>query len=114
MEGTFVVRIQLQEQSLRLRVDEDEFKALLGGAAIESSTRVARGFRLVFEVTPGDVAAIEGTADACTITLPRGDIAALALRLPSRDGLSFDIDGLAVLFDVDVRDSARRRQRDRG
>lgn len=109
------MRIQLQEQSLRLRVDEDEFKALLEGSVIDATTAVGRAFRLSFKVVPGDVAAIEGTTAACTITLPRHDIAALASRLPSRDGLSFDIDGLAVLLDVDVRDSVRRRrQRDRG
>ena len=109
------MRIQLQEQSLRLRVDEDEFKALLEGTVIDAITAVGRVFRLAFRLAPGDVAAIDGTASACTITLPRQDIAALASRLPSRDGLSFDIDGLAVLFDVDVRDSVRRRrQRDRG
>ena len=108
------MRIQLQEQSLRLRVDEDEFKALLEGSVIDATTEVGRAFRLSFKLVPGDVATIEGTATACTITLPRQDIAALASRLPSRDGLSFDIDGLAVLFDVDVRDSVRRRrQRDR-
>ncbi|WP_250633387.1 hypothetical protein [Pinirhizobacter soli] len=108
------MRIQLQEQSLRLRVDEDEFKALLEGSVLDAATAVGRAFRLAFRLAPGDVAAIDGTATACTITLPRQDIAALASRLPSRDGLSFDIDGLAVLFDVDVRDSVRRRrQRDR-
>lgn len=109
------MRIQFQEQSLRLRVDEDEFKALLEGNVIGAATAVGRVFRLSFKLAPGDVAAIEGAADACTITLPRQEIAALAARLPSRDGLSFDIDGLAVMFDVDVRDSVRRRrQRDRG
>jgi len=109
------MRIQLQEQSLRLRVDEDEFKALLEGNALDAATVMGRAFRLGFRLAPGDVAAIEGTAAACTITLPRQNIAELAPRLPSRDGLSFDIDGVAVLFDVDVRDSVRRRrQRDRG
>jgi hypothetical protein len=109
------MRIQLQEQSLRLRVDEDEFKTLLEGHVLDAATHVGRAFRLAFRLVPGDVAAIEGAADACTITLPRHEIAALAARLPSRDGLSFDIDGLTVLFDVDVRDSVRRRrQRDRG
>jgi hypothetical protein len=109
------MRIQLQEQSLRLRVDEDEFKALLEGTIVDAVTVIGRVFRLAFRLAPGDVAAIDGTPSACTITLPRQEIAALAARLPSRDGLSFDIDGLAVLFDVDVRDSVRRRrQRDRG
>ncbi|HEY4144492.1 hypothetical protein [Pinirhizobacter sp.] len=109
------MRIQLQEQSLRLRVDEDEFKALLDGTVLDAPTELGRAFRLNFRLVVGEAAAIEGTAAACTICLPRKNIAELASRLPSRDGLSFDIDGLAVLFDVDVRDSVRRRrQRDRG
>jgi hypothetical protein len=48
------------------------------------------------------------------LSLPEAEVRALSQRLPSREGLQFSLstphgETLLILFDVDVRDSARKR-----
>jgi hypothetical protein len=71
----------------------------------------------VIESVESQAAALSGDAAAWRIALPSTDLRQHAARLPSRDGLTYrlagktDADTLELLFDVDVRDSARRRRK---
>lgn len=106
------MKLQLQDNSLRLRVDEDELAVLLSGEAIAVRTAFGDAFALAGSVTVCDTtqASIEGSSHAYRMRIPGADVRALALRLPSRDGLIFPLAGGGELrFDVDVRDSVRRR-----
>jgi len=108
------MRVQWEGQSLRLRIEEAELERLLAGHPIENRTVWPDGR---IETQQLDLAARIGwlrKGDAWHIHLPESEVRALAGRLPSREGLEFSLatpDGgaLQVLFDVDVRDSARKR-----
>lgn len=112
------MKLQIEKQHLRLRVDEAELAKLLQGDAIVTHTRFAQAFSMActLRLTPALEARIAGQSDTWEIEVPRADVTALAERLPSRDGLRFMLptqggdDALTLLFDVDVRDSARRRK----
>ena len=107
---------QIQGQHLRLRVDEEELALLLAGKVISDSTAFATAFVIRYAVTLGDGERPELHGDAADwrLSLPAEAVRGLAARLPSRDGLAFDVstsaqDPLELLFDVDVRDSTRKR-----
>jgi hypothetical protein len=110
------MKAQLQGQQLRIRIDEDELAALLDGRELIDITLVDDRFamRRVLALAPGEAAGLTGDAASWRIVLPDGEVRALAGRLPSRDGLRFDLPAggtsLQLLFDVDVRDSVRRRR----
>lgn len=110
------MKLQFDGQQLRVRIDEDELAALLRGDAVNAATHAGDAFALHLAVqlhAAGEVR-IEGTAARCRLHLPDAAVRELAGRLPTRDGLQFALPGptpastLALLFDVDVRDSARR------
>jgi hypothetical protein len=112
------MRVQQQGQSLRLRIDEAELATLLAGGTVENATRWPDGRqerqRLALAAQPDWRRDDEGWRLELTDTAVRE----LAARLPSRDGLPFELavpggDALRVLFDVDVRDSARQRHVDK-
>jgi hypothetical protein len=102
---------------LRIRVDEDELARLLDGNVIAGHTQFARAFmmhftlRLQHEAEP----VLTGYADAWQVGLPAAAVHEHAARLPTREGLRYllpcelGVDALELLFDVDVRDSVRRR-----
>lgn len=108
------MRVQTRDQALRLRVDEPELARLLAGEVVDNSTnwpdaRVSHQ-RLVL----ADEHGWQRDASGWCLRLAASAVRQLAARLPSREGLSIELpvpDGepLQVLFDVDVRDSARRR-----
>jgi hypothetical protein len=108
------MRVQLEGQTLRLRVDEAELAQLLSGSFVENRTQLPDGHVEVQSVRLANALAW-GREDAIwNIDLPEADVRALGNRLPSRDGLHFHFQSstaqiLEVLFDVDVRDSTRRR-----
>lgn len=109
------MRVQLTGQTLRLRVDEPELQRLLQGEGVDNTTRWPDGETGQQRLTLGDDAAWQRTAEGWTVTLPTAEVRALAERLPSREGLTFALavpqhdDPLQLCFDVDVRDSTRRR-----
>ncbi|MGE8278895.1 MAG: DUF7009 family protein [Stenotrophomonas sp.] len=109
------MKIQIQSQRVRLRIDENELANLLAGEAVESRTRMGDLGELVYvlRLHAAAEASVVGTLSATEFHLPRQDIVALQARLPCRDGLSFDIPAplqdLQLQFDVDVRDSVRQR-----
>lgn len=112
------MKLQIENQHLRLRVDESELAKLLGGERIESRTHFGRAFPVAFTLwlTDDAEASITGQPDAWHMQVPRVAVVAHAERLPTREGLRFILstgdssEPLTVLFDVDVRDSARRRK----
>lgn len=110
------MKLQFEGQKLRLRIDEDELATLLAGASVHAHTRVADAFAIActLRLSEAGDAHVEGTAADWFVHLPQAPVRELATRLPTRDGLSFEIAAhdatshLTLQFDVDVRDSARR------
>ncbi len=109
------MKIQIQQQSLRVRVDEQELACLLAGGTVENHTTLpgqgswSQTLQLNAQAAPG----MSGTPSALQLTLPHAAVLALAQRLPSRDGLGWELAAagasLQLQFDVDVRDSVRQR-----
>lgn len=111
------MRVQLENDTIRVRIDEDELAELLGDVALLGSTAFGRAFTMRYAIDATDAAhcALEGDAHEWRLAVPRAQLLALKARLPSKDGLVFDIPGhdtvaTMVLFDVDVKDSLKRRR----
>jgi len=112
------VKLQIENQHLRLRIDEAELASLLGGDCLETQTHFAQAFSITFtlRLTQSAEASVTGQFDAWNIAVPHAAVMAHAERLPTREGLRFALpthgnnEPLTLLFDVDVRDSARRRK----
>lgn len=109
------MKLQLDGQHLRLRIDEDELGVLTAGGTVEAATRLAAALAIRCSLTLSSHpdAQCAGTPDHWQIRLPEADVRELAGRLPTRDGLHFELAvaesvSLTLLFDIDVRDSARR------
>ncbi|HDS1581511.1 hypothetical protein [uncultured Stenotrophomonas sp.] len=110
------MKVQLQDQSVRLRLDEAELARLLAGESVENMTRFggAEGWGLAVSLHGGEQPVLLDGGTFCRLVLPRDAVLSLSARLPCRDGLSFELaleeGGLLQLqFDVDVRDSVRQR-----
>lgn len=108
------MRVQLQGQALRLRIDEAELARLLAGETVTNATYWPDGDRGLQQLILGSDNGWHRADDGWRVTLADADVRALAARLPSREGLRVEIAGrdgtrLKVLFDVDVRDSTHRR-----
>ena len=112
------MKLQIEGQKLRVRIDETELSRLLDGYELQSVTRFADAFSIQITIEPGegDAASLTGDASAWRIAVPVAALQQHATQLPSRDGLHFGLSGqtaavaMELLFDVDVRDSARRRR----
>lgn len=112
------MKLQIEGQNLRVRINEDELARLLGGDAVAAHSRFADAFTVscTLRLQAGQQAQITGTADAWTVNIPEASVREHAARLPTREGLAFvlpgrgDDDTLELLFDVDVRDSVRHRR----
>ncbi|GAB2785115.1 DUF7009 family protein [Dyella kyungheensis] len=111
------MKLQIENQSLRVRVNEDELAQLLTERPLQASTRFTRDMTLscTLRAVPGAAARFGGQPDAWTIDLPLDDVRAHAARLPTREGLLFELESgegepLELRFDVDVRDSVRHRR----
>lgn len=116
------MKIQIEAQQLRLRIDEAELAELLAGRTVENLSRLpsgegARLLRHSVSLSDGD-AACNCTAEHWQLSVPRDALEEHARQLPSREGLRFSFGTgaghaeqttLQVTFDVDVRDSARKR-----
>jgi len=109
------MKLQLDNQHLRVRVDEAEFARLLSGQTLDSTTTLP-GMQLMLVLAPvsdGPATVTAGTHHI-TLHLPVPDLFAYQQRLPCRDGLAFSqpLDArlqLHVAFEVDIRDSVRQR-----
>lgn len=112
------MRVQWQEQSLRLRIDEAELATLLAGGTVENTTRWPDGRDERQQLALAAQHGWRRHDDGWRIDLADAAVRELAARLPSRDGLSFELavpggGTLQILFDVDVRDSVRQRRTDK-
>jgi len=113
------MRVQLQEQALRLRIDEAELATLLAGGTVENAIRWPDGRNERQQLALAAQHGWRRSEDGCwRMELADAAVREFAARLPGRDGLSFALatpDGgaLKVLFDVDVRDSVRQRRADK-
>lgn len=108
------MRVQLQGQSLRLRIDEAELAELLAGGTVENATRWPDGRNERQQLALAAQYGWRRGDGSWRMELSDTAVRELAARLPSRDGLSFELalpgaGVLDVLFDVDVRDSVRQR-----
>lgn len=113
------MKVQQQEQALRLRIDEAELAQLLAGSTVGNRTQWPDGRvehqRLALAGSHG----WRRDDDGWRMTLADAEVRALAARLPSREGLSLSLpvasgQPLQVVFDVDVRDSVRQRRAGKG
>ncbi|MBQ4855875.1 hypothetical protein IMW82_14475 [Rhodanobacter sp. B2A1Ga4] len=112
------MKLQIEGQKLRVRVDEDELAQLLARQTVEARTQFADAFAIgfAFRLTSDAEATFAGQAEAWQIGLPEATVREHAARLPTREGLRFTLVGkggdeaLELLFDVDVRDSVKRRR----
>lgn len=115
------MKVQLDGQSMRLRIGEDELARLLGGDAVDAATSLSPLVVLHWRLLLCDIevpSLIVGP-DMVRVRLPREDFAAFASARPRRDGLHFDwtdtcADPLQVTVEIDVRDSHRRGVLGRG
>ncbi|MBN5049629.1 hypothetical protein JY456_04650 [Stenotrophomonas maltophilia] len=110
------MKVQLHEQTMRLRLDEAELAQLLAGETVENVTRFggSGGWGTAVSLHGGESAVLLDSGTDCRLVLPRSSVEDLAGRLPCRDGLAFALyldDGttLQLQLDVDVRDSVRQR-----
>jgi hypothetical protein len=111
------MKLQIEGQKLRVRIDEDELARLLAGEVVETGTQFADAFAIRFEVRAiQGAASFSGQADTWLISLPMAAVREHAQRLPTREGLRYSLarkdsaESLDMLFDVDVRDSVIRRR----
>ena len=110
------MKLQIEGQQWRVRIDEDELETLLDGGTVHTASHAAGRFSLQASVTltAATSPTLQGDAAQWTLTLPEVPVYELSQRLPSRDGLYFvlpaenEAQSLQLRFDVDVRDSARR------
>lgn len=111
------MKLQIEAQHLRIRIDEGELAQLLAGDVVVGHTHFATMFtmRVTLRLQHGIEPVLSGQADAWQVGLPETDVRAHAARLPTREGLRYQLagaqeaDALELLFDVDVRDSVRKR-----
>jgi hypothetical protein len=109
------MKLQLDGQQLRLRLDEAEFARLLAGDAVVASTRLpGTCWRLDALASDEETAVFATQADGLQLRLPLLLLQDYQQRLPCRDGIVVELplaDGtpLQLSVEVDVRDSVRVR-----
>ena len=114
------MKLQLQGQSIRLRLDEAELALLLAGETVINRTTlgVAAGFSQSLLLGAGGVRgampSLVANDGGWCVELPRDAIEAYAGQLPCRHALSFELDlggaePVQLDFEVDVRDSLKAR-----
>jgi hypothetical protein len=102
------MKVQLQADSLRVRVDEAELTALLAGKVLRLRTQAGAAtlFALRVELAPASVLV---PGEQWRLALPLETVRAYAGTLPRRDALALAFAGLRVDFEVDARDSRKVR-----
>lgn len=118
------MKLQIQGQTLRFRVDEAELARLLDAETILNTTclRSGQAFSQSLALHAAATPALQTEAGRWTLLLPRAAVDDYVMRLPCRDALAFELplsDGgmLSLRFEVDVRDSLQARgprRRNRG
>lgn len=110
------MKLQLQGQRMRLRLDEAELARLLAGEAIVNATKLGQGarFRQSLSLHAATQPTLQSTPGEWRVGLPDAAVRAYVQRLPCREALEFALGcdgGVEVLlhFEVDVRDSLQLR-----
>lgn len=115
------MKLQLQGQVMRLRIDESELERLLAGETILNTTDLGQAgtFTQALSLCAQTVVTLETDRDRWLLQLPQDTVHEYVARLPCRDALAFELTlgegaNLSFRFEVDVRDSlqvrgARRR-----
>lgn len=110
------MKLQLQGQALRLRIDEAQLARLLGDGAIATITLFGPLPRFCLQVRLAEVSepAISRDAEGWRLALPRSVVVAYVACLPCREALVFMLwpeasEPLRLDFEVDVRDSIHTR-----
>lgn len=111
------MKLQIEGQRLRFRVDEAELAQLLAGESVVDQTEVGESQILQRRLVLGERAMPQLTwnLQEIRLELPQDVARAYAASLPRRDALSFpvwagaDAPTLTIDFEVDVRDSVRHR-----
>lgn len=111
------MKLQIEGQSLRVRIGEEELATLLTDEPVVAYTRFTHTMSLscTLRAVAGAAARFSGQPDAWVIDVPETSVRAHAATLPTREGLTFSLESgegepLELLFDVDVRDSVRHRR----
>lgn len=110
------MKVQIQRQELRFRIDEDELAALLAGGEVVNATSLdaGSGFRQRLGLHADASPSLETLADEWRLLLPESAVRDHAQRLPCKHALIFELVRaedvmLTVRFEVDVRDSVQVR-----
>lgn len=118
------MKLQLQGQSVRLRIDEAELARLLAGETVVNHTALGAGDGfsqwLVLGASEGADEGANTTSSLVArdggwyVELPRAAVEAYAAQLPCRHALAVELDlggtePIQLDFEVDVRDSLRAR-----
>ncbi|MHB8912300.1 MAG: DUF7009 family protein [Lysobacter sp.] len=110
------MKLQLQGQRVRLRLDEAELARLLAGETIANATELGQGatFRQSLGLHPDPAPNVQAAPGDWRLWLPESAVRDYVARLPCREALGFELDGdgsaaLSLRFEVDVRDSLRIR-----
>lgn len=108
------MKLQLQGQTVRVRLGEREATELLAGGEVKDATATALG-SWSRELALGDGAALSRTAaGAWRLVLPALEFRAFAAARPRRDGMDVKVPGpegseLSVVIEIDVREGRRLR-----
>ncbi|MGV8961402.1 MAG: hypothetical protein ACOH1V_13640 [Stenotrophomonas sp.] len=109
------MKLQLQGQRVRFRLEEAEFSALRDGQDVSNHTcGGAIDFRQSLRLGDGAQPQLQASPGHWKLTLPRAAVEVYARQLPCRQGLDFALEQetgepLLISFEVDVRDSLRTR-----
>lgn len=110
------MKLQITGHQVRLRIDEDELELLRSDGTLSGATPLPAGasFGWHLQLHAGLAATLVADGAHWRIGLPATAVDAYVERLPCKQGLQFALptgaaSPLDLVFEVDVRDSVRRR-----
>ena len=111
------MKLQIEGQRLRFRVDEAELTRLLAGESVVDQTQLSESQILRRRIVLGQIvtAQLAWGPQEIRLDIPDDAVRAYTASLPRREALSFTLGlgaqapTLGVDFEVDVRDSVRHR-----
>lgn len=111
------MKLQIEGQRFRFRVDEAELARLLAAESVLDQTQLGEVQIPRRRIVLGSIATAQLAwgPQEIRLELPQDAVRAYATSLPRRDALSFNLEAgaampaLVIDFEVDVRDSVRHR-----
>jgi len=104
------MNIRFSDEAVRCRVSRAELDRLLTGRAVALEVALPRNHVFRANVWPGAMTGwqLESDPTGIWITIPKGELQALAESLPNREGVEQEFDTaegkVKVSFEVDVRE----------